>query len=106
MTKDNCSDDGCPKGWKPKADSCYLPYEQYCRKSSSDLSKIRLGCNWLQASLGCEKAGGHLAELIDETKQKNILSIVNKEVCFLPGSKIIYYKKSPKKNNPKIPLFT
>ena len=65
-----------PEGWKPVNESCFLPYDKYCGNDKSYDTKAKLGCNWLQASMGCKRAGGHLAELADPEKEKNVLTII------------------------------
>jgi hypothetical protein len=40
----------------------------------------RLGCNWLQASLGCKDSGGSLAELPDPEVEQKLLSAFDEKV--------------------------
>jgi len=47
------------------------------------MNKTRLGCNYLQANMGCKKAGGNLAELIDKEKETSILSVIDEEVSLI-----------------------
>ena len=44
------------------------------------IGRSKLGCNWLQASIGCKKAGGTLVELEDETKENEMLAIIDEKV--------------------------
>ena len=58
---------------------CLLAHESYCRNDVK-IGRSKLGCNWLQASIGCKKAGGTLVELEDETKENEMLAIIDEKV--------------------------
>ena len=68
----------CPSGWKNLGETCILPYDMYCRKREAGTA--RLGCNWLQASMGCKLAGARLAEFPDPVKETKALATIDDEV--------------------------